>query len=73
VLRNNKGASVVIFHGLAHQVVKAGLVSKTGRGGYLCQVEGNIDTCPTKKKKYQQYFLKNKEPPTESNGKENEM
>jgi hypothetical protein len=43
VFRNNKGASVVTFHGLAYKAVEAGLVSKAKKGGggtYLWQVEG---------------------------------
>ena len=36
-------------------------------GTYLCQVEGTIDTRPMKKKNYQRYFLKNREPPMDSN------
>jgi hypothetical protein len=39
MFRNKKGASVVIFSGLAHEAVEAGLVSKAkkGEGGtYLC-------------------------------------
>lgn len=33
VFRNNKGASVVTFHGSAHKTVEAGLVSKEKKGG----------------------------------------